>query len=108
MKTNYRFGEVFSLNDQVDFASDRIECQQIFETGNGGVSILAFKAGQKLDTHLAPFEVMVTVNEGEIDFTMLDETRRLKAGDFILMGANVPHSVNAVADSKVVLVKIKN
>lgn len=107
MKTNYQFGEALQLCNQVDYASDSMEFRQIFETANGGVALLAMKPGQKLDTHTTPFEVMVTVCEGEIDFTMIDRTHNMKAGDFLLMGANVAHSVEAKKDSKILLVKIK-
>lgn len=107
MKTNYRFGEVHKLADQVQEGNEHVSFQQIFETKHGGVDVLAFKAGQKLDTHLAPAEVMVNVVEGEIEFTMNDVRKKLQEGDFLLMGADVPHSVEAMKDSKVLLIKIK-
>ena len=108
MKTNFRFGEVLKFNEVVEYNSERVEFRPVFETTKGGVSLIAMKAGQKLDTHTAPFEVMVTVCEGEIEFTMLDQSRILRAGEFLLKGANVPHSVVANIDSKLMLVKIKD
>ena len=108
MKTNFKFGEVNRFNEAVDYNTDKPEFRQVFETTKGGISLLALKAGQKLDTHQAPFEVMVSVIEGEIEFTMLEKSCRLKAGEFILMGANVPHSVVANVNSKIMLVKIKD
>lgn len=107
MKTNYKFGTVTELLNQIDADDNRVQFHEIFETGNGGVILLAFKKGQKLDTHLAPAEVMVNVLEGEVDFTMLDKTNTIRRGEFILVGANVPHSVEARTDAKVMLVKIK-
>lgn len=93
--------------NQVEKGHDKVHCTNIFETGNGGVAILAFEAGQQLDTHLAPTEVMVTVLEGEIEFTMDGKPNELKAGEFLLMGQDVPHSVLAKTDAKVLLVKVK-
>ena len=107
MKTNFKFGEAFQLNKAVEYNTEQVSFTQVFETENGGVSLVAMKAGQKLDTHQAPFEVMVTVCEGNIDFTMLDMTHNLKSGDFLLMGANVPHSLLANEDSRIMLVKVK-
>ena len=107
MKTNFKFGEVNKLKEAIDYNSEKVEFKTIFETTDGGISLVALKAGQKLDTHIAPFEVMVTVCEGEIEFTLLDQSKRIKAGEFLLMGANVPHSVVANIDSKLMLVKIK-
>lgn len=105
--TEYKFGEVHCLASQVEQADDHVNFKRIFDNANGGVSLLAFKAGQKLDPHIAPAEVMVCVAEGEIVFTMIDQPHTLKAGEFLLMGAGVTHSVVANADSKVVLVKVK-
>lgn len=108
MKTNFKFGEVNRFNEAIVYNAEKVEFKTVFETSKGGVSLLAMKAGQKLDTHTAPFEVMVTVCEGEVEFTMLDKSHRVKAGEFLLMGANVPHSVVANVDSKLMLVKIKD
>lgn len=107
MKTNFKFGEVIKFNEAISYNADKVEFKQVFETTKGGVSLVALKAGQKLDTHTAPFEVMVNVCEGEIEFTMLDKSNRIKAGEFILMGADVPHSVVANVDSKLMIVKVK-
>ena len=39
---------------------------------------------------------------------MLDRPHVIKAGEFMLMGEDVRHSVAALADSKVMLVKIRS
>lgn len=107
MKTNYKFGEVDNFGSAVKYDDTKVSFKSVFETENGGVALLAMKKGQSLDTHTSPFEVMVSVCEGEIEFVMLDKLHVLKAGEFLLMGANVAHSVKANEDSKVMLVKIK-
>lgn len=107
INTEYKFGEVHNLASQVEGGADSVHFKNIFNNENGGVVLLAFKAGQKLDTHTAPAEVMVNVIEGEIEFTMAGKPNVIKASEFLLMGAGVPHSVVAKADSKVMLVKIK-
>lgn len=108
MKTNFKFGEVLKFNESIGYNTEKVEFKTVFETTKGGISLLGLKAGQKLDTHTAPFEVMVSVCEGEIEFTMLDQSYRMRAGEFLLMGANVAHSVVANIDSKLMLVKIKD
>lgn len=107
LETNYRFGEVYKLAPQIENSSEGVAFKNMFINDNGRVALVAFKAGQKLDTHTTPEEVMVSVLEGEIEFTMLDMTHTLKVGEFLLMGGGVPHSVVAKADSKMMLVKIK-
>lgn len=108
LETDYKFGEVHNLASQIESGSDRVHFRHIFNNANGGVALIAFKAGQKLDEHLAPAELMVNVLEGEIVFTVIDTPHTLRAGDFMLVGQSVPHSVNAVTDAKVMLVKVKS
>ncbi|MCM1522716.1 MAG: cupin domain-containing protein [Muribaculaceae bacterium] len=107
LETEYKFGEVYNLAGQVERGDDLVHFKRIFENANGGVSLLAFKAGQKLDDHIATSEVMVYVLEGEIVFTMIDRKHTITSGEFLLMGADVVHNVTAIADSKVMLVKVK-
>lgn len=107
LNTEYKFGEVHVLAEQIEEGKDKVQFKSVFSNDNGGAVLIAFKAGQRLDTHTAPAEVMVNVLEGEIEFTMLDKPHTIKAGEFLLMGADVPHSVLAKDDSKIMLVKIK-
>lgn len=107
LSTDYKFGEVHVLANQIETGSDNVHFKNIFNNANGGVALVAFKEGQKLDTHVAPAELMVYVLEGEIEFTMLDKVHHIKAGEFMLVGQDVAHSVAAVADSKMMLVKVK-
>lgn len=107
LKTDYKYGEVFNLAGQIESGADRVHFKGIMENENGSIALVAFKAGQKLDTHTAPFEVMVTVLEGDIEFTMNGIPRNIKSGEFLLMGADVPHSLRANSDAKFMLTKIK-
>lgn len=107
LETEIKFGEVHNLASQINIGEDKVHFKNIFSNSNGGVALVAFKAGQELDEHLAPAEVMVNVIEGEIEFTMANHPHILRAGQFLLMGSDVPHSVKSRTDSKVMLVKVK-
>ena len=107
LNSDYKFGEVHGIANQIETSEETVQFKHIFNNDNGGVVLVAFKEGQKLDTHTAPAEVMVNVLEGEIEFTMLDKVNTLRSGEFLLMGADVPHSVKAKSDSKMMLIKIR-
>lgn len=107
IETDYKFSEVHPLAGQIESGNDRVRFKNIISTPSGGVSLLAFKAGQALAEHLAPAELMVTVLEGEIDFNVAGKPHTLHTGDFMLVGEGVVHSVTATADSKVMLTKLK-
>lgn len=107
LQTAYKFGEVHQLTAQIEGGQDKVHFKGIFENCNGGVSLVAFKEGQGLAEHIAPAELMVCVVEGEIEFTVVDKPHTLKAGEFMLVGEGVAHSVVAKADSKMMLIKVK-
>lgn len=106
LKTDYKFSEVLPLASQIESDADRVKFNSILATDNGGVSLVAFSKGQKLDEHVAPAELMVVALEGEIVFTVADKPNLLRKGDFILVGKDVRHSVSAKADSKMMLIKM--
>lgn len=107
IETEIKFSEVRDLLAQVEADDSKVSFKRIIEAPVGGVSLLAFKAGQKLSEHLSPAELMVYVAEGAIRFTIFDTPHELRAGQFLLLGEGVPHSVEAQTDSKVMLIKIK-
>lgn len=107
MKTDFKFGEVHHLADQIVAGKEKVNFRNVFETSQGGVSLLAFEKGQRLEPHIAPAELMVYVLEGEIEFTMIDKPHILEKGDFILVGKDAVHSVSATKDAKVALFKVQ-
>jgi quercetin dioxygenase-like cupin family protein len=55
----------------------------------GSVTVFAFDEGQGFSEHIAPFDALVQVLEGEAEITIAGKTHHLKGGDLILMPAQV-------------------
>lgn len=64
-------------------------------------SEMRFKAGAIAAMHEHPHEQVVYVVEGELDFTIGDETRRVGKGDSMYAPPNVRHGAVSVTDSLV-------
>lgn len=108
MESTQKVNSVFRLTDAVAYNPDRIIFDQLMKASCGGVNLLAMKAGQDLVKHTAPGAVTIYVLEGEVRFIIDGALQNLKTGDAVVMEAGTPHSVHAVADSKIMLVKIDN
>lgn len=108
MTTDFKFSEVFPLASKIVADADKVKFQGVFSNDNGGVSLVAFRKGQKLDEHVAPAELMVVALEGEVEFTVVGKPNILRQGDFMLVGKDARHSVVANADSKLMLIKIRS
>jgi quercetin dioxygenase-like cupin family protein len=64
-----------------------------------GMRVMA-EAGACAPAHSHPHEQMSIVVQGEIEFTVGDEKKLLKAGDFLSIPGNVVHSAVAQTDTE--------
>ena len=74
----------------------------------GTITVFAFDAGQGLSEHTAPFDAYVQVLEGMAHVMIAGEAHHVGVGQFIIMPANVPHSLHAPEPFKMLLVMIRS
>ena len=67
------------------------------------ITLFSFGAGEGVSTHSAPGDAIVQILEGEAKLTIGDAVLRAKAGDIVVMPANIPHAVDAEKDFKMLL-----
>jgi quercetin dioxygenase-like cupin family protein len=79
----------------------------LVKAGKGNVTLFAFDAGQELSEHTTPFDALVQVVDGTAEITIGGEKLAVKAGETVLMPADVPHAVNARERFKMLLVMIR-
>ncbi|MCO5265478.1 MAG: cupin domain-containing protein [Lentimicrobium sp.] len=108
METNkFNNRQAFTFSHEIEYAEGGIVSMRVLEKTAGNVSLFAFDLGQKLSEHRAPFDAMIQVVEGEAEIVIGGEPNHLKAGQVIIMPANVPHAVNSITRFKMVLTMIK-
>ena len=106
-KNEFEKSVIFSFQDKVDYSPGGIVSKQVVKTEKGNVSLFAFDKGQELSEHTAPFDALLTVLEGTGEVLIDQKPYLLKAGESVIMPANIPHAVNAVERFKMLLVMIK-
>ena len=100
-------GKTMNFNQLVEYSDNGIVSKRILEKKTGNVSLFSFDAGQKLSEHSAPFDALAQVIDGEAEIVINQEPHIVKAGESIIMPANIPHAVNAVSKFKMLLTMIK-
>jgi quercetin dioxygenase-like cupin family protein len=75
---------------------------------SGTVTLFAFGKGQGLSEHTAPFDAMVYVLEGVAEVTISGNPHKVEEGEFIVLPAKKPHSLNATEDFKMLLTMIRS
>ena len=101
-------GRVVDPKGLVDYQDGSIVSRTIVEKQTGTVTLFAFDEGQGLSEHVAPFDALVYVLDGEAEITISGKPFRVKQTQMILMPANEPHAVRAVSRFKMLLVMIRS
>ncbi len=91
----------------IDYAADAVVSKIITKNAAGNLTLFAFDKGQGLSKHSAPFDAIIQVLEGNAKVTIDDKEHLLEAGQLIIMPANIPHSVDAIEQFKMLLIMIK-
>jgi quercetin dioxygenase-like cupin family protein len=73
----------------------------------GPITLFAFDAGEGLSEHSAPFDAILTVTDGVADITIAGAPFTVKAGEMIILPANIPHGVQATQRFKMTLTMIR-
>lgn len=108
METNtFAKATVFNIARQIDYSTGGIVSKQILKNRAGNVTLFSFDKGQGLSEHTAPFDALVQVLDGEAEIRINGEPHRVKAGEIIIMPANITHALQAVESFKMLLTMIK-
>ncbi len=99
--------EVLNLAEMVQYADGSIVSRTPVDTDVGTITLFAFDAGQGLSEHSAPYDALVQVLDGSGEFKVGDQTCTVKAGEALVMPADVPHAVKALERFKMLLTMIR-
>lgn len=100
--------EVINLLEQLTYQEDSIVSKILLKKETGNVTLFAFDAGQGLTEHTSQFDALVYCLEGEIDIKVGGDNFSVTAGKLLKLPATIPHALNAVAKSKMILLMIKD
>jgi len=107
MNDKINTSEIFDFCQKVDYSSDGIVSKRIIQKPTGNITLFAFDKGQELSEHSAPFDALVQVIEGSAQIFINRHPFELSQGQSIIMPANIPHAVKAMAKFKMLLTMIK-
>ena len=100
-------GEAFALNALIALTPDGIASRVLGKTSGGNLTLFAFDSGQGLTEHTSPYEALVIVLEGTCTLTVGGTAIRAVSGTIVRMPADVPHALEAVEASRLLLVMLR-
>jgi len=95
------------LIDAIAYQNGSIVSKQILKKPNGNITLFAFDKDESLTEHTSPFEAVVYMVDGEMEITIGGEPHNVKAGEILVMPANISHGLKAILKSKMLLTMIK-
>jgi quercetin dioxygenase-like cupin family protein len=69
--------------------------RRAFDAVGATVNEYRFQPGARFPVHAHPQEQITLVEEGEVEMTIGDEVEVLAAGDWSVVGPDVPHGIRA-------------
>ncbi|MHC4983631.1 MAG: cupin domain-containing protein [Planctomycetota bacterium] len=101
-------GCALDLAGLVDYAEGAIVSRTLVDNEAGSVTLFAFDAGQALSEHSAPFDALAHVLDGQAALTVGGKSIRARAGELVVIPANVPHAVESETRFKMVLTMLRS
>lgn len=99
--------EALRLTDLITPTEGGIASRVLAKSGGGSVTLFAFDRGEGLSEHTTPFDALVLVLEGELRLTIGGTAVAATPGTIVRMPAGVPHSVDARAPTRMLLVMVR-
>jgi len=100
-------GRAVEMNGLVSYQSGAVVSRTLIDKKVGTVTLFSFAAGQGLSEHTVPYDAFVQIIDGAAEVTIDAKVHRVSTGEFIIMPANIPHSLKAVEKFKMMLVMIR-
>ena len=101
-------GVVAVLDELILVQAGAVVSRELKRTSGGTVTLFAFDGGQGLSEHTAPFDALVQVTDGELELVIGGRSVRARAGEIVLMPADVPHALNAPQPARMLLTMLRH
>lgn len=100
-------GKAVAMNGLLSYQSGSVVSRTLIDRKIGTITLFSFDAGQGLSEHTVPFDAFVQIIDGAAEVTIDGKVQKVASGEFIIMPANIPHSLKAVEKFKMMLVMIR-
>jgi quercetin dioxygenase-like cupin family protein len=100
-------GVSFDLKEHVTYAIGSVVSKTLLKKDTGNITLFSFDKGQGLSEHASPYDAVVHVLDGEAEITIGGKMQTVKAGQMLIMPANVSHALLAQVQFKMLLIMIR-
>ncbi|MDD3038779.1 cupin domain-containing protein [Bacteroides sp.] len=106
MEQSFQKGVILHLTSLIEYSEGGIISKQLVKSPSGNITLFSFGKGEGLSEHRAPFDALIQVLEGTANVVLNGTPFTVKAGESIILPANVPHALTAIERFKMLLTMI--
>ncbi len=106
MTDDYK-GKPIALAEAVNYSDGSIVSKTLLNKKTGTLTLFAFDTGQSLSEHTSPFDATVHILDGQASLMIGGEEVTARAGEMVIMPADIPHDVRAKQRFKMLLIMIR-
>ena len=104
---NIPFSEAVNITELVDYEEGRVVSRTFTSKSNINITLFAFDKEEEISAHTSPGDAMIQILDGEALINIDGKKIAAVKGQVVVMPANVPHSVSAVTQFKMILTVVK-
>ncbi len=104
---NLATAQIMKIISLAEYQENSIVSRALIDKKTGTVTFFAFDQGQGLSEHVAPFDAVISILEGEAEVAISGKIFRLRDGEMIILPAHKPHALKATKKFKMMLTMIK-
>jgi len=107
MNASALLGRALNAKGLVDYSKGAVVSRTLIDKAAGTVTLFAFDKGEGLSEHVAPFDALALMLDGQAEISISGKPHAVKAGELIIMPARKPHALRAVKKFKMALIMVR-
>lgn len=107
-KSELPASQSLALASLVNYQEGAVVSRTLVKRPASTITLFAFNEGQGLSEHTTPFAALAYILEGQAEITISGRLVIAKTGEAVLMPANQPHALKALAKFKMLLTMIRS
>ena len=100
---NIETAKILSLKELVNYQDGQIVSKTLVQNKSVNITLFAFDKDEEISTHASHGDAMINVLDGIAQITIGEEKYKVRAGETIVMPAEIPHAVFAFDKMKFML-----
>ena len=104
---NIEFGKAIDLAEMMEYQAGKVISATFVQNEAMSITLFAFAKGEGLSTHAASGDAMVYILDGTTDIIIGGNKVTATKGQMVVMPANIPHSLDAVDNFKMLLIVVR-